>query len=285
MKIKTRYILTFILCSFFSLQNILAAEVLNVKGGKALLDISDLSSLNANDKVFAINSEGKKKALLEIKQIKGNKAVAEIKKGQAEVGMKLSLPANSKNITKNESKENIKSKHRNAYGGLAGYNMNSMKVKISAADSVSLSGSSFSAKGFFQQHLDGPISVRLGAGYETLSGTGTLASGNCGGSTDCNTSISYLGLDAVVRYTLDKGRYNPWLGGGLGFLIALSKSSNALDQSKILTNQTLLAATGIDYSLSPTKFIPIELVYAIFPSNSTVSVSQFILRFGYATTY
>lgn len=263
----------------------LAGQVINVKAQKVLLDISDLPELQAGQKIFLLNADGKRKAVIEIKQIKSGKAVADLLKGQAEVGMTAAPGAAPKKEKKPSVAGKNPSRPHSSFGVLAGMNSNSMKVKLSSTESVSLAGTSFSLKTFFQQKVDGNISARLGVGYESLVANGTLASGSCGGSTKCKINISYLGLDAMIHYSLGKGKWEPWLGGGLGFLIALSKSSNTLDQNKISTNQNILFGGGIDYHLNPGQFIPVEIVYGIFPSNNTASASQIMIRAGYAKSF
>lgn len=299
---NTKHNLIFLLVAFITLSHLQtqAAEIVNIKGNKALLDISDLSNvpdLREGDKVFALNSEGKRKAILQIKQIKNQKAVAEILKGQVTSGMTLqstkstSNSSSPKKIAASQKKDKPSGSFKlksNAYGVLGGLNSNTMSVKVSS-ETVKLAGSSFSLKGFYQQRLDSDISVRLGAGYDSLIASGTLASGNCKGSTNCKINVSYLGLDALVKYSfLKPSAQNPWevwAGGGLGFLIALSKSSTVLDQSKISTNQNILFGGGVDYHLNSQSFIPVEVLYGLFPTNSTTSASQLILKVGYGLSF
>lgn len=260
-------------------------QVVDVKAQKVLLDISDQPEVKEGQKLFLINIEGKKKAVVEIKKIKSGKAVADLIKGQAEAGMTTAEVKSSKKEKDIASSFKKLLSAQGSLGVLTGINSNTVKVKLSPSENVNLSGPSFSLKAFFQQKVDGNISVRLGAGYESLVAEGRLASASCLGSSNCHINVSYLGFDAMIQYYLGKGEWKPWVGGGLGFLIAVDKSSNTLNESKISTNQSILFASGVDYHLGPKNFIPIEVVYGIFPANTTVSASQFMIRAGYAKRF
>jgi hypothetical protein len=138
----------------------------------------------------------------------------------------------------------------------------------------------------YNMTVDGAFGARLLVGYETLVAKGDAPTATCTGSTSCEVDISYLGIEALAKYAFVQGSsMDVWVGAGLGFLLAMSKSSNILDTGKISTNQTIVGALGLDYKLSPTSFIPIQFDYAVYPDNATSSATQMILRFGYGFAF
>lgn len=263
-----------------------AVKTLSVKGDRALLDLEG-EDIQVGDKIGARNSEGKARALLEIKQVKNGKAVAAVVKGQLTPDLSLaklgtaSAAKNKAGGTKSSRTKTAPSK--SSWGLTAGYAMSDMTVKATSTASVSMTGSSFNLSGYYQMPLDGRISTRLFGSYETLDVKGTAPaslSGQCG--SECKATISYLGLMALVRYSfLVSPSYEAWAGGGLGFLFAIGKSSTILDTSKISTNQTIIGSLGLDYRLDKKSYIPIQFDYAMFPDNSTSSAKQMILRAGW----
>lgn len=256
-----------------------AGKIINVKQNRVLIDMES-DSYFVGDRLFAVDEAGKRRAVIEIKQTKNGRAVGDIAKGRANIGNIL-LPTTGTPGTSSAQKGKGGPVDK-SWGVTAGYAMNSMTAKSSTATSVNLSGSSFAVKGFYRQKLDGSISVQASAGYESLVASGTASSGTC---TTCEVNIGYLGFDALVRYSFYEKSYRVWAGAGLGFLLAMSKSSNIIDTSKVSTNQTILGAFGVDVPLSGGNFIPVELNYAMYPSNNTTSANQIIIRAGYGFAF
>ncbi|WP_413942967.1 hypothetical protein [Bdellovibrio sp. HCB-162] len=263
-----------------------AFKTLVVKNDRALIDLEG-EDLKVGDKLGARSPDGKPRALLEIKQVKDGKAVALILKGrmQKDFNVERYTPGGSAAKSSTAPTKSV-SKSKSAWGLTAGYAMNKMTVKPSGASSISLSGSSFNVSGFYQLHLDGGFSARILGGYETLQASGSSAAASCSGSSDCKVELSYLGLEALVRYSFIRSQsMDVWAGAGLGFLFAIGKSSNVLDTSKVSTNQTIVGSLGLDYRLKGNNFIPVQLDYAMFPDNNTSSANQIILRAGYGFNF
>lgn len=263
-----------------------AAKVINIKQNKALIDLEG-DSFNPGDKLFAIDDQGKKKAILQVRQVKGGKAVADILKGSAQAQFTVTLAQSAGSSARSGSSQPKGAMKANkAWGLTAGYAMNNMTAKPSSNVSVDLSGSSFSVKAFYDMRLDGAISVRASTGYDSFVGSGTSGTAACSGSSSCDVNIGYLGLDALVRYSFIESSYRVWAGAGLGFLLALSKSSNVLDTGKITTNQTILVSLGADIPVGKSgAFIPLQFDYALYPSNNTTSANQMIFRAGYGWSF
>lgn len=268
-----------------------ALRVLSIKDNRALLDLEG-ESFQPGDRIGARSSDGRARALLEVKQVKGNRAVAAVVKGQllpeysvarlGASGGKSSSPSSS-----SKSASEPRAKDRNSWGLLGGYTMTTMNVKTSIG-TTTLTGSSFDFGGYYQMQLDGKISARILGGYETLSAKGNATSAICDNltTTNCTVDISYLGLEALLRYSfIQSKQWEVWAGGGLGFLFAMSKSSSILDTSKISTNQTIVGSVGLDYHLGRNNYIPLQLDYTMFPDNNTSSANQIIFRFGYGFNF
>lgn len=269
-----------------------AVSILNIKNDKVLLDLQD-EELAPGERLIARNADGKGKALLEVKQVKGNKAIAVILKGEVEKEFTLAKRTPKKEGEKEDTKEVAKEKDSESdrksvlklnadWGVTAGMGTNSMTVK-STASSATLVGTSPNLSAFYQRQLDEEFSTRLFAGYHAfqVSGTSSICSGG-----NCSVDISYLGLEALVRYAfVKKANWQFNAGAGLGFLFPITKSSNIVNTSKITTNQTLLISMGLDWKLGKNSFMPIQLDYALFPDNSTSSANQMILRLGYGKSF
>lgn len=257
-----------------------AIKVLTIKNNRVLLD-AEGATINVGDKFLARDADGKAKAILEINQVKNERALGTVLKGRMQNDVTLSpyTPSSGRGASASTGGRSMKT----SAGIMAGYAMNSMTVKPSGGSSISLSGSSFNLSGMYQMTIDGGFGARLLAGYETLVAKGDSATA-CSGS--CEVDISYLGLEALGKYAFGPSSGSQfWVGAGLGFLLAMSKSSNILDTGKISTNQTIIGAVGLDWRLSPTTFIPLQFDYAIYPDNATSAATQMILRAGYGFAF
>ncbi|XGC79743.1 hypothetical protein ACES2L_10420 [Bdellovibrio bacteriovorus] len=257
-----------------------AIRALTIKNDRVLVDLEG-ESVNVGDKLGARSSDGKARAILEIKQIREGKAVAAILKGKMQQEYTLSkMGARSGGGSSADTSGSTPGK---SWGVLGGYAMNSMSSKISNT-TISVSGSSFSVNGLYQMPLPDlgqKISARILGGYETFQASGSDS------GTDRTVDISYLGVQGLLRYSFyQQPKFNVWAGGGLGFLFAIAKSSkNFLDESKISTNQTLIGSIGVDYTLNNRNYIPVQFDYVIYPDSSTSSARQMILRAGYGFNF
>lgn len=255
-----------------------AAKIIAVKDTRVMID-SEGDFLSAGDRFIGRDGSGKGRVLVEVKQVKNNRAIAHIIKGRAEAPMSLS-PAGAPATKASSSRP---SSSKNSAGLMLGFANNAMTVKPGGGASVSLSGSSFSLSGLYQMPIGGAFGARLLAGYETLTASGTGDGTVC---TSCEVDLSYLGVEALAKYSfVQNSSMDVWVGAGLGFLFAMNKSSNILDTSKISTSQTIVGALGLDWRLSATTFIPVQFDYAMYPDNSTSSATQMILRAGYGFSF
>ncbi len=256
-----------------------AAEVLNVKGSKALLDISDINHLKVGQSIHSLNGQGKHSAILKVKQIKEGKAVADIVKGRPLVGQTLA-PIKT-NAAKNRAPKGPQT--QSYWGALAGMNNNTLTYKSTSTGDLKLSGSSNSLKGFFQEELSNQLSIRIGIGIESFAAKGTSATATC---SPCKANISSFAFDAMIRSSVFASpSFKPWLGAGLGFLIPTGKSANFMDASKISARQHFQVGVGGDYLIDKKSFIPVEIIQSISPKSSQFSTEQTILRMGYGQRF
>ncbi|MBO9668641.1 MAG: hypothetical protein J7501_17720 [Bdellovibrio sp.] len=259
-----------------------AAKLTAVKSGKALVDLEG-DSFQVGEQFYAVDSSGKKRALMEIKQVKGSKAIAVTVKGVAQSGYTLEPMKRSSGSS--TSGRAVAGANKNSWGLTAGFVNSSMTAKNSNG-SVSMTGTSFDVLGYYQTYLDKNISVRAFGGYQTLNVAGSGNITCTDGTTNCKADLSYLGLGALVRYSFYRtSSMEWWAGAGLGFLFAMNKSSNILDTSKITTNQTVIGSLGLDYHLSRNNYIPFQFDYTFFPDNNTSSASQMVIRAGYGWNF
>jgi hypothetical protein len=262
------------LCVFSS--SVFAAKVLGVKSDKVLVDLGS-EQANAGDIYTSSTS-----ASIKLAKVKGSKAIAQVISGTPQVNEEFKRTTAASASAADPAKPAVPKKSLNSWGIAAAYLMNSFTAKPSSSTSINMTGSSFSLSGFYNYYLDKNISVRFDGLYTGLDATGTSANAICNGSSTCKIDLGYLGADALIRFTFIRNtKLEFWGGGGLGFLYALSKSSNILDTSKITINQTVNLSLGLDYNVSKTNYVPMELGYIIFPDNNTSSAAQIMIRGGW----
>ncbi len=279
-------------------QNAFAARVLQVKGKQVLVDLEG-DAANVGDKYFVMVAE-KKRGLVTITKVKKGRAVATLDKGKAEVKASLQLAkaaavANNDDSSSEEAAPRKKSKGKKGgttIGVMAGYSMDSQTAKLvnrtttpNSSLDVAMSGSGFSLLGFADIPYTGNLGFMGRAGFETFSVTGTASLPLCSGNTsNCSTKITYLTLDALLRYNFGDGNLVPFVAAGLGVYYPLSKETTALSPD-IGMSTVFLADLGVKYYLSPTSYIPISVEYGMFPPGPDVSTNIIALRVGYGMAF
>ena len=309
-----------VLCSLLLQTSVYAASVTAVKNQKVLVDLAGAST-SPGDEYFLVNPSGKKVAIIRIKQVKNNKALADILKGRADLGYTLQARATENTPTPDRSAENEQQQPeeaksarsntdkkrtseeessardttylralKNSYGLIGKYLMNSMTVNITdslgGTGTASMSGSGFGVGGFMDFTATPDIAVEVEGALEQFNVAGTTRLSSNGtpyaNSTDYSTKISYLSAYGLGKYYFTKSKYRMWAGVGGGFLIAMSKSSNALNENNIATNQVANAAVGVDIQWNRKTYIPVTLEYTYFPPTLTVKATSIVLKAGWA---
>ncbi|MEN0058256.1 MAG: hypothetical protein AAGB31_05435 [Bdellovibrio sp.] len=291
--LKYFFILSLILFSTTSF----AASVTAVKGQKVLISM-DGDLIQEGEEFFLINPSSRKRtAIIRIKQIKGDKALGDILKGSATAGHTLQAKASSTSISRDvapggdtaaTTSEKFTLPLRPSYGLVGGYIQNSMTATVSYKDGfgvtqkseAAMSGSGFAVGGFYDHVFTQSLVGRGYVGLEQFNATTTIDTSACTNSTTCDAKINYLSFYGLGKWYPWQGQYRPWLGGGVGYLYAVSKSSTALKD--VSGNQVFTLALGADIQKDRRNYIPISLEYNMFQSTSTVKANMILLKIGWA---
>ncbi len=276
-----------------------AAHVLQVKNGKALVDLEG-DSFAEGEEFFTVDSETQKRnALVRIKQVKNGKAIAEVLKGTPTAGANLTPrsgsaaprpmsaevsdeppPASSKKNTKGFLKT-----LKNSWGvsgDMLMSTMNASFTRTTGTGSSTMKGTNFGASAFYNTLFTPNLTGYFEAGLQQFNVSGTTAlDGGCDGSTSCSVKINYLALYGMGRYYITTSQIRTWVGVGGGYLYAISKSSTVLNTSQITANQVFVFAGGGEYQLSKKNYIPFGLQYDLFPSSASVQANSISARVGY----
>ena len=105
-----------------------AADIIKIKGASALIDLKGEPAA-PGDLFYAISADGKKRGIIQITKIKGDKALGRLNKGRAEPGMTLEPKAPGAVSPVAGSKERT-STGTMYWGGMLGYAMDSAQVKV-----------------------------------------------------------------------------------------------------------------------------------------------------------
>lgn len=289
-----------ILFSFlFSLQAI-AASVQSVKNNKVLINL-DGQIVSPGQLFFLFDSAGKKRAIVKIRQIKNDRAVAEVTRGTPDQGYILANePIESKPApvaaprerVRKEKYQPVSSYNGTTWGALGSILMSNMTADFTPSgattkSSSAMKGTSFGALGFYEHPILPEFQLRAVAGLEQFNVTGTTNGNFCEGSSTCNVNITYLSMYGGGKFNYySTSNYRLWLGASYGFLWALSKSSSILNTADISSNQVYVLSAGGDYILKDRKtFIPVSLDYGLFPSSATVKANVIYIRAGWGTNF
>lgn len=268
-----------------------AARVAKVKGKKVLIAL-DGEPAERGDIYYLLGPSGRKRALIKIMKVKGNKALAVLGKGRARPGMTLQARGGGSSksgsgyaggSSSRKSKDGKFSMNNAYWGFMLSFDQDAMDVTLNpdtnSAETVSLSGSSLSYKGLFDYRLFEKIWFRGFFGMDTLSAEGPDKCGS--GQTDtCYVDITYLTFDFWGRYILSQGTWRPWVGAGFDVLIPMSNDVTALEPESVTNTVVMAAGGGIDYFMSESLYFPLQIEYGIFPSSDQVSASLISVRGG-----
>lgn len=277
-----------------------AATVSAVKGQKVLINL-DGDTAEVGDEFYLINPETQKRtAVIRIKQVKPGKALGDILRGKAVSGSSLQAKAPSSmsaDATPSESGSTSNSNSagylrvlKDSWGITGGYLMSTMDADITYRNSfdviqktsASMSGSGFGVSGFYDYVLNSSLVGRGSAGIEQFNVAGSADSAGCQNSTNCDAKINYLSLYGILKWYPLQDKYRVWVGGGMGYLLALSKSSTALNESQISTNQVFTVGGGVDVQMNRKNYVPVSIEYNMFPASDTVKASMISIKAGWA---
>lgn len=287
-------LLGIILSSLFATQNAWS-YTLQKTGANSVIFSTDGDPVAANQDFFIVDGNNKAKVLVRVEKFNSSQAKAKVIKGNikaVQAGFSLkpapsrntaSVPDGSQSAPMTTTKPG---KPRNTWGFIGSYMMSSMNAKFSfngANQTAAMSGSSIGTLGYYDYTLNKNLQIRALGGLESFDAKQSKETAVCdkGLSKDCSVKINYLSMYAMGKYNLTKTGNRFWVGGGLGYLLAMGKSSTVLDTSLITSNQVLTVGLGVDIAMGPKNSIPISLDYSLFPSSATVSASIISLKFGF----
>jgi opacity protein-like surface antigen len=272
---------------FFS-SSLMAIEVSKVKGNKVLIQLED-QQVNVGDEFFALNADGKKKGLITIKQIRDERAIGILNKGQAEPGWTLTKRIAKKKTARQSSAavDNESGPHEKAYYGLQiGYSLVSMSVDETSSTTISMNGGSLSVRGIFDYGIFDRIWFRGGLGYQGFdASSSSLCTQSDGSQATCNIDVNYLDFDFLARYLFSMGYFRPWLGVGFGLLFPLSKSTTAILPSTVTNTSIIEAGAGLDWFVTNTVFIPVQVEYGFIQRSSQVTNNLITMRAGVGLSF
>jgi len=277
-----------------------AAEVTKVKGKGVLIELRGDPAVTG-DNFYVVSPDGKRRGLVKIKKVKGEKAIGTLVKGKASPGYTLEFKQQKTGGSKASSggakmaapsmDDGSAAGARSYWGALFGFAMDSMAVQVTSAPPastnlgvVNMSGTGFSAKGLFDYELFSQIWFRGTTGIEMFNASGEA---KCGPSnTDaCTAKLMYLTFDFIGRYVFGSGSFRPWVGGGLGLLFPASKDATALDPASISTTNVMIITGGFDWFTSPTFYVPVSIEYGLLPKSDEVEATWIAVRAGFAVPF
>jgi hypothetical protein len=281
--------------------SLFAAEVVKVKGKGVLIELRGDPAVTG-DNFYVIAPDGKRKGIIKISKVKGEKAIGKLTKGKAAPGYTLEFKtaksvgkvANSgggARMSAPNPDDSAAGLTRSYWGALFGFAKDTMTVQVTNSANQNLgtaemSGYGFSGKGLFDYELFSQIWFRGTAGLETFNAE-SASPAKCGPANNaaCTAKLMYLTFDFIGRYVFGQGNIRPWVGGGLGLLFPASKDATALDPASISTTNVIIFAGGVDWFTSPTFYVPISLEYGMLPKSDEVEASWITVRGGFAVPF
>ena len=264
-----------------------AGKIAKMDGKKVMINLEG-DAAKPGDIFVVWDPNGKKKALVKIKQVRNDRAIGILGKGVAQPGWTIKISDRQGKPKKNVAKsEESGPKGRPMWGFMGGIVQDSVSVKIddnnNAADgretTVSMSGMGFSGKGVFDYNLFNFVWFRGMVGLEGFSAKAGGARTGCGGKA-CSVDIYYLSADLWGRAVYAMGDSKVWAGAGFTVMFPATKSATAIEESSITNTSAISAGGGFDWAFSPTMTIPVQIEYGLFPKSETVTASAIAFRAG-----
>jgi len=285
---------------FFSVAHASSVEKVAEANGSQPARVQLLLDQNVQvgDKLFLINSDQKKVALVQITKIAADqkKALAQVLKGKASVGLTAQMVTNtssSKGAGEAASANQSwfgKDIRKLSYGGVVGLSMNTLKTKIaqysnSTPESATLSGMGYNLKGVVDYRVLPQWTLSAMSGLDQFTTKGSITNSYCdnGASKNCSVEILYLTAEAYLKYNYmaDKA----WVGLGYGLLLPMSSSLNIPSLSKPGLQNTVFLSTGYNLKLSPQLIMPFNLHYGLDLVDASVETTSIYIQTGIMIPY
>lgn len=291
---RAQHLLFLILAVLFC-SSTYAGTVAKSKGKKVYIvfDKSEGGTFAKDDLFNVTDKNGKKIGVVELKKIKGLKAVGLLRKGKAAKGNGTLFRSVGKKTKKMKTLSDV-DKPKDDYGtvddfnykpestrfGLqVGYGTAEQEVALGADGTSSQSGTNMSIKAILDMPLFSSVSLYMGLGADMFSveeGTPAIPS-----ASPMTTKITYIGGDAFLKWTAYKsGGFRGYLLGGGGLLHPMSKTSDAIDPGTITTLFVGEFGAGLEFTVLGYA-LPVDFVYYYFPSGDSVKTSIMSVRVGF----
>lgn len=269
--------LAIVIFTFFTCKIAHAASVKAVQNTKVLLELNGDTATEGDLFIAVDPSTGKRLGIIKITKVKGNRALGNIVKGRAAKGWDAN-PRGKQAARKAPKQEKPSSGPSNlGIGGMVGYAMENQSVTFNTpVFTTNMTGNGFSGHVFGDYNFTDMFGVRGVAGMDMLS---VSSNDTCTGQ-KCSTSITYLTLGGWGRLNFWPGELNPWIGGGMLFLMPMSSDSTAIATDSISSTYAFVLGGGVDWRLDSSMYIPIQFEYALFASSTGVSTNWMALRAG-----
>jgi hypothetical protein len=287
MHLRPYKLITLFLVSFlFMAQPSWAGKIAKVKGKKVYIILDAGETVNNGDSLYSTSPEGKKKGLLIVRKIKGNKVIAQLKKGRAQKGM-LSMSKGAKKKATDEmgyedasevAKPEVETNHEKSdmlFGVMGGFGSATQQVQ-GIAD---MAGSTLAVKGIIDYSLFESLGVRARVGMDMFSLTGS------NGATNYSTKINYLTVDLLLRYNLlDMKSFGLYANGGMAIYSPLSNQLEpanlpALQADSISTTSLLIVGFGVTVPMGTWKIFA-GADYFYFPPSDDVKTTAIAANLG-----
>lgn len=208
--------------------------------------------LQVGEKVFVFSKDGKKIGLLEVKKITKSKALGQILKGKAQVGLYVGKRFKSLEI------------NRNRWGIFIGLAQNFLKTP-----NDQLKGNSTFLGALMSIDLGSSLFLHLSTSYLPFEVKGSTGYGK----------FQYLDLSGRLGFLFLS---NAWVGAGGSFLLNLSSRYQipGVTASNRISNMFFLGA-GYDFYLSSGGFHFI-VDYNIFPSSASIQANMLTFKLAYS---
>lgn len=284
----TRHLALFALIIVCFLPSAHAGKVVKVKGKKVYIvfDADEGGTFAEGDMFNLTDAGGKKKALIQIKKVKGLKAIALLKKGKADKGFGTSFRSAGKKgelaETDDSSSSSSPSSHnsmQSRFGAMFGYGVAGQDVDQGSSVSAQ-TGSSMAIKGAYDYPLLQTVSLRALGGVELFSVSGMGEPLNSTAQATVGTDITYLSLDGVLKWSfVQTNSMNFYALGGVGFLYPLTKSSDVIVEDSIESLGVGEFGAGVEFKWGK-WLVPVDFTYYYFPSGEDVKTSLYSIKAG-----
>ncbi len=268
----------------FSVQPSWAGRVVKVKGKKVfiILDHSEVDSTFKGDNLYTTTSAGKKRGIVTVRKIKGNKVIAQLRKGKAAKRMRTITRKGKKKRRRQRREDPMEMENASdvaiteteersdfpemMFGLVGTYG----QVTQSVTNVADMSGSLLGVKGVFDYELFDGLGVKARIGMDMLSVTGSSS------GTDFQTDINYLTLDFFLRYyVMRSSSFGLFLNLGMGIYSPMSTElgdNAALQEDSISTTSLLIFGGGISIPLGSME-LQLGADYYYFPPSDDVDTS------------